>query len=70
MLKSKYLHLLVLLPLNINHLGSTREKVVKTNIEEDRNLGTASIKNLGMKLFSGINRDINGILLFVSKKLG
>jgi len=51
-------------------LGSTREKVVKTNIEEDRNLGTASIKNLGMKLFSGINRDINGILLFVSKKLG
>lgn len=66
MLKSKYLHLLVLLPLNINHLGSTRERLVETDIEEDKNLGVASMKHLGMKLISGINRSINNILFFIS----
>lgn len=52
MLKTKYLHLLVLLPININRMESTREKVVETNLGENRKQGIASIKNIGMQLFS------------------
>lgn len=47
MLKTKYLNLLVLSPININCAESSREKLVEINVEEDRKMGISSIKNIG-----------------------
>lgn len=58
MLKTKYLNLLVLLPIIINSDESPREKLVEINMDEDRKMGMSSIRNIGMQLFSGIDWNI------------
>lgn len=61
MLKTKYLNLLVLLPVNTKSDESTKEKCVKINTEEDRKMGMSSIRDIGTQLFSDIDRNINGV---------
>jgi len=56
MLKTKYLNLLVLLPININNIENTREKLVEINMDKDRKMNSASIINIGTQLLSGINK--------------
>lgn len=47
MLKTKYLNLLVLSPININSAESTKERLVDINVDEDRKIGISSLKNIG-----------------------
>lgn len=56
MLKTKNCNLLVLLPFDINNKKATRERLVEINMDEDRKMGIASIKNIGRylrKFFQG-----------------
>jgi len=56
----------VLLPIKINDAEIIREKIVQLNLDEDRKHGITSIQNIGMQIFSGINRDVNNYLVFIS----
>jgi len=71
MLKTKYLHLLVLLPININNTDNTRERLVEINLDENRKMNSASIINMGTQLSSGIYQGhlwCSGLHIFI--KLG
>lgn len=56
MLKTKYFNLLVLLPININNVENTRERLVEINMDEDRKIGVTSITNIGTQLFQESTR--------------
>jgi len=59
----------VTLPIKINSKEICREKLVEINVEEDRKIGISSIINIGMQIFTGVNKDIYGVhITFV--KLG
>jgi len=42
-------------------MDSTRKRLVEINVEEDRKIGISSITNIGMKLFTGVNKGIYGV---------
>lgn len=39
-------------------MENTNEKLVAINVEEDRKIGISSITNIGMQLFTGVNKGI------------
>jgi len=51
----------VTLPIKIDRMDSTRKRLVEINVEEDRKIGISSITNIGMKLFTGVNKAIYGV---------
>lgn len=66
MLKTKYLNLLVLLPININSTENTRKILVELNMDEDKKMNNASIINIGTQYFQESTKDIYGVLLYIS----
>jgi len=42
-------------------MENARERLVEINVEEDRKIGISSITNIGMQLFTGVNKGIYGV---------
>jgi len=48
-------------------MESNREKLLEINVEEDRQIGISSITNIGMQLFTGVNKGIYGVTITLTK---